>query len=287
MKAKVVFGYVTALSILGFTGYAIYKHLKDKDNLDKVISFEDAKRDIEQRRNAQMDEVVEEFEDMLDNCRDQASFNRSFMPYDDNEEEEDIVDYSMPISVGHIPDDSLTEEDRQLKYEPSSDQARQQFINMELADLVVGTPSYNTVLKLFDFPFNPVNDGDYDLKTRLIDYRVQFFGFGSKWTQDISYAEVVLHYARSTAYNYDESIEYWVDYFFQFDNLTAYDSSATMGQTIEALNTHSYYNSVSETHGLFNLTSRSMELAIHIASRNVDTALTYDIEFNEFLKTFN
>lgn len=300
MNFKVVSGYVVAFGILGFTSYAIYKHVKNKETESNVISFEEAKAEIERYRNSKMDdvEIQEEFEDMKHDCRDTASFNRSYMPpYNvastEEEEEDDIEDeedLNRDYTEEETPDPNIREEVEELKHDPNSQEARQQFINMELSDFRDGDETYHTLLLLFNFPFNPLNDGDRDLRTKLIDYRVQFFGLASVWIHEISFAEVILYYARAANYNYDETVKYWADYFLQFNSLNYKMSSVSLDAVINKLNEHSYHNTdnpMIETWGLFGLTNVGMDNAIRIASRNMDNSVTYEIEFNEFLKSFS
>lgn len=300
MNFKVVSGYVVAFGVLGFTSYAIYKHVKNKEIQANTISSEEAKEEIARYRNAKMDESSEEFGEMMNEVRDQASWNRSFMTdsdhvirrtilqddneLEDDEKEEDLDDDSYQEAIPY----KRVEEGEKLKHDPNSQEARQQFINMELSDFMEGNETYHTLLHLFDFPFNPVNYGDEDLKTKLIDYRVRFFGFASVWVQDVSFAEVILYYARAANFNYDETISYWADYFLQFNSLSYKMSSVEIDMVINKLNDHTYHNTVNpmvETWGLFGLTNVGMDNAIRIASRNVDQSVTYEIEFNEFLKS--
>lgn len=292
MKFKVVSGYVIAFGVLGFTSYAIYKHLKNKEDESKVISSEEAISEIARYRNSKMDgpKIQEDFEETMDDRTDRANINGSFISYNGEEGEEDVDDEDDEDVDEEETPDEISEEVEKLKHDPNSQEARQQFINMELSDFRYGDETYHTLLQLFNFPFDPLNDGDHDLKTKLIDYRVQFFGFGSVWAMQVSFAEVILYYAKAATYNYDESVKYWVDYFLQFNGMSYKMSSNSLDGVIKKLNEHSYHNTdnpMVETWGLFGLTNVAMDNAIRIAGRNVDNSVTYEIEFNEFLKSFS
>jgi len=181
--------------------------------------------------------------------------------------------------------ETMTEEDKVLRHDPNSRDARSQFIKMELAEWVPLEDTYQVMLNLFEFPFNPLNDGDWDLKTRIIDHRMQFFTYQSRWCQEVTYADVILHYARSASFNCDESVKYWVEVFLDFNEFNIDTPSRRIDELLESLNKHAYYNEERQTFGLFGLTHERMDMAIKIANRNVDRSVTYEIEFNEFLKS--
>jgi hypothetical protein len=176
-------------------------------------------------------------------------------------------------------------EDKTLRYDPNSIDAKHQFIRMELADWQPDNDVYRILLQLFEFTFVPRNRGDEILRTQIMDYKVQFFGYNSKWNKEISFADVILHYARAAEFNCGESIPYWVEYFLEFNEIEWDSTSQHIDMILDRLNTHSYFNEERQTFGLFGLTRESMDNAIKIANRNVDRSVTYEIEFNEFLKS--
>lgn len=312
MKLKQVLGTVTIIAIAGGTIYAIKKSKDAKKIEEQEITLEEAREIVKEREFNQayaeqfddvergegihffvdIDEVTEvqpldeeEMYILKEGVRESASFSSSF----DEEEEEDYIDENIEGPGIDESDDNnigqFTEEDRKLRYEPSTMDALKQFKRMELAELAHDTDVYQTMLRLFDFPFQPTNDGDDMLRTQIIDYRVQFFGFGSRWVKQVTFADVILHYARSAHFNCDESIGYWVDYFLGFNDLWYQYSSSAIDASINTLNAHQYYNDERQTFGLFGLTRNAMNQAIQIANRNIDRSVTYEIEFNEFLKS--
>jgi hypothetical protein len=231
----------------------------------------------------------EELDEIREDAHDIASFNRSFIPYED---EEDGIDENIEGPI--ITEDEetsdyelgeFTEEDRVLRHEPSSLEALKQYKRMELAELEYSHEVYDTMIRLFDFPFQPINDGDEVLRTQIIDYRVRFFGFDSQWVQQISFAEVILHYARVAVFNCNQNLGYWVEYFLSFNDLWSWLPNSAKDETIKLLNEHQYFNQERQTFGLFGLTREGMDQAITIANRNFDSSVTYEIEFQEFLKS--
>lgn len=283
-------GVGTLVGVVGLSIYAIKKAKDQQKTEEESISVEQAKAEVEDHKAQLMKEAWEilEKED------------------EDEEEPADIVDenrfeYLEPVDINKIPGENIgftydgvrwdvplievmTEEDTILRHEPNSNEARNQFIRMELAEWRADEDTYSILLDLYQHPFITENDGDWDLKTKIIDYRVQFFGFGSRWAKEVSFADVILHYARAATFNMDESVRYWVHYFLQFNEFELQSSEQTRDVLIQELNNHTYYNRRKDTYGLFGLSQRSMDEALKIATMNMDNCVNYEIEFNEFLK---
>lgn len=319
-KARYIVGTVTIIGLLGFTAYAIKKYKDEQKADEEGMTVAEAMAEVQAHKNKLHEEYAEgtdsnviHFKSPLDPVASPDSDGEDIEgdegiapgAYDngkkfDIEDEEDDDEYFdeddeefdedeeeiAPQDDDTIPfSEYITEEDKELKYEPSSLDAKAQFINMELAEWARIEDPHKTMLKLFDFEFTPKNDGDWDLKTKIIDYKVQFFGFGSRWTQIITFADVILYFARLANYNVDESVRYWVDYFLDFNELHHTTPSHRIDELLDQLNSHTYFNEKEQTFGLFGLTRNSMDQAIKIANGNIDKSVTYEIEFNEFLKS--
>ena len=208
------------------------------------------------------------------------------LTYDDEDiEEDDEVVYTIePLKdFFYIEDGIDPKEDKTLRFEPSSDAAKHQFIRMELAEWEPSDDVYRIMLQLFEFPFIPRNPGDEMLRTRIVDYKVQFFGFGSKWSKEISFADVLFYYGRQAEFNCGETVREWVDTFCLNMGMEWNSTSEEMDLVINRLNSHSYFNDQRQTFGLFGLTREQMDSAIKTSNRNFDKSVTYDVEFNEFL----
>ena len=293
-------GTVTIVVIIGGTIYAIKKSKDVKKAEGEEISLEEARKIVADRedKNEGFDKEystyfeeplkstievyskadIEATRRMIEDLEEEA-------PYDEEEYvDEDKFDEQYEALIENIESQNR-EGDEELRYEPNSREARNQYIKMELAEWAPLEDSYQILKNLFDVPFIPNNDGDYDLKTRLVDYRAQFFGVTSRWTQDISYADIILYYARQTEFNCGDSVKYWGDYFLSFNAFDINTPSRVVDDIVAHLNNHVYFNEERQTFGLFGLTRGYMDQAIRIANGNIDSSVTYDIEFNEFLKS--
>lgn len=309
-KWKYIFGTTTIVLIVGGTVYAIVKSKQAEKQQEQAISLEEAREMVEELRNRPgYTPLNTSIDKSIDLVREEAIPVKVVKLSEDEELEEDEIEEELeeddPLYDKYKRIDEYTQgptieplnefmyyeeginpkEDKELRYEPNSVEAKHQFIRMELADWEPSHDVYRIMLQLFEFSFIPTTDGDEVLRTQIIDYKVQFFGFNSRWNQEISYADVILHYARSTEFNCGETVAYWVEYFLEYNEFNWDSTSEHIDTLLLRLNSHTYFNDERQTFGLFGLTRESMDQAIRIANRNIDRSVTYEIEFNEFLKS--
>lgn len=309
MKVKYILGTVTIVAIIGGTIYAIKKSKDMQKVEEEEITLADARKIVAAKETN--DGYIKPSDGPVTIVNDKHNIKMTIgvdlgktpgftagpfnvdgkqmyfetQPYDDYEEDEDEEETILNDEIVDVSYTQEMEEGDELRYDPNSKEARSQFIKMELAEWEPLEDAYQTLVRLFEFPFNPQNDGDDGLRTAIIDIRSNFFGLGSKWTKEVTYADVILHYARAAEFNVGESVRYWVNYFLDFNELDLYIPSNEIDELLMALNSHTYFNEERATFGLFGLTRESMDQAIRIANRNVDRSVTYEIEFNEFLKS--
>lgn len=287
MNRKQIMGFVTISLIIGGTIYCIKKY-KDEQNGEETLTLKEARELVKQREQEALKTTAdtakafgmqnEEIDELVDEARDEASWTNSFTQpgaYDFY----DNVDWNRPWSQ------YITEEDKVLRFEPNSIQARDHFIKMELAELTPGMQEYQIMRRLFDFQFEPLNDGDETLYSQLADYREEFFGPHSRWNDNVTIGDIITHYARNTDFNIGGGIGEWIIHFVRNVEFNELATATTFGAIIQDLNRHSYQNKHTDTYGLFGLTFEESLEAEEIASGTVDEQVTYEIEFNTFLKS--
>lgn len=242
---------------------------------------------------------------LVDEARESADWNASFEPpktaidsdrqifgvrvediveeEEEEEEEEDIDPEELQVSKGYFEEDKDVIDD--LRYEPNSVDAREQFISMELANLGRDNDTRDIVAMLYDHSFVPTCTEDHNLMVRLIDHRIKFFGVVSRWTKEVTYGDLIMYYGKSAEFNCGNDVKYWVDYFLtcaDMDNVTL--TSEEIDDRINLLNSHTFYNKEMQSHGLFGLTEDQMTEAIDIALKRIDKQVTYDIEFHQLMQ---
>lgn len=318
MNKKQLLGGATIVIILGGTAYAIYKYKKMEKAAEGVIDLHEAREivanheEINTQREEAMYEESESFDEMIDDCRDEASYNASFtrgteefvstkdgdikikhidefvattpdadLPYEPDKEfhYSDIPDLQTPEA------ETMTEEDKVLKYEPNSREARSQFIRMELAEWPASSQPYHRMLDLFNEPFIPTNDGDRDLVDRIIDYKIEFFGPHSKWVNEVTIADLILYYAKRAEFNCGGTVSEWADRFLDTTSfLSSREGKYSHSETVELLTNHKFYNDNIRGFGLFGISKQAWDSAQQVAELNFDRSITFEIEFNEMIK---
>lgn len=309
-KWNYILGCVTIGLVIGGTIYAIKKARDAESQEEEAITLEEAKKIVkESEKNISEDkkenkviagdvvkpEDVDEYLEKFDiNYYDELDKDDGDLEYGDIEEDYD-EDYIIPTyTVEPLQDFMYFEEgiddpkeDTELRFDRNSVDAKHQYIRMELADMEedFACDAYRIMLQLFEFPFQPTNSGDEVLRSQIVDHKVEFFGFGSKWVNEVSFAEVILHYARRAEFDIGETVDYWINYFMEFNDFMWDSTSEDFDRILMSLNTHTYFNEERHTFGLFGLTREYMDSAIKISQMNADRSVTYEIEFQEFLKS--
>lgn len=314
-KWRYILGTATIAVIVGGTIYAIKKSKDLEKQEEEAITLEEAREIVKAQEAEKVEELAEEISEEISEELTVTPEVKTVKPIarlvdeeydtDFSEDDEDVEDDPLrddyPLVDETIEGPILTvepltdffyieegidpKEDKTLRFDPNSTDAKHQFIRMELAEWRPDHDIYRILIQLFEFPFIPTNVGDEILRTQVIDYKVQFFGFNSRWNQEVSYADIILHYARRAEFDCGESVKFWVEYFIDFTGFAWDSTSQEIDTQILRLNDHSYFNDERQTFGLFGLSRESMDQAIRIANGNVDRSVTYEIEFNEFLKS--
>lgn len=318
-KWRYILGTVTIVSIVGGTIYAIKKSKEVEKAEENAISIDEAREIVKQSKTEEAlessdvvvdvvikeDELSEEeittqqttaaLEGHIPDRKIEVLSKRDYDALlDEEQDEHPDVDERIEgpkFTVEPLRDFMYVEEgidpkeDKTLRYHPDSVEAKHQFIRMELAEWEPMSDVYRILLQLFEVPFIPNSDGDEMLGTKVIDYKVHFYGFNSRWNKEVSYGDIVMHYARLAEFNCGETVAYWTEHFLYSAGFEWDMSEQQIDTLVMRLNSHSHRNPKRDTFGLFGIASEYMDEAIKIANRNADRSVTYDIEFNEFLKS--
>ena len=178
------------------------------------------------------------------------------------------------------------EEEEKLIHDSDSLEARDQFIRMKVAEWVPGDEAHDVLVYLFTFPFQPTNEEDKLLKKVLTYNREEFFGLNSKWNSRITWGDVILHYAENLEFNLGGTINYWAGFILHNMEINTTTSSETVDKMLADLENHTFWNG-DDLFGLFGLDDDQLDNAYLIADDQVDPSLTFDIQFNEYLKGYN
>lgn len=263
-KTRYTLGAVTITAVLSFTAYAIYEYKKVSRQMEEAITIDQAQKEV---RDAETKDIEERYESgETDGLREEMV-------------EIGVDEYENPTQI--------REDDKILRHDPNSREARDQFIKMMVAEWSPGDEAYDVLLYLFTFPFTPTSEEDKLLRKVLMYNREEFFGPDSKWNSRITWADVILHYAQNLEFNLGESINYWTEFMLDNMGMNVIMSSEAIDRLLTDLSNHSFYNPDTNLFGLFGLDDDQLDNAYLIADDQVKPGLTFDILFNEYLKGWN
>lgn len=178
----VVASSASAIAFFSYKWYKLYKETKEGalygEELDEVI---EARKLMEQMKEKVID-------------------------YDE-EEEEVYQDYTESFD-----EEPQVEEEEEMRHDPRSQEAMDQYINMRLAEFkdAVSDKIYKQMVDLFSIPVTFGNEMDQTILDQLKVEREEFFG-GTvpEITNNVSFAELILYLSEQLDYQIDGGVVGW------------------------------------------------------------------------------
>lgn len=223
-----------------------------ESNKPKTASEALAEREEEDRENAEAEAEHEEYNE-----------------YWDSQEQEPVI----------LEDEG----DNELRHDPNSTEALEQYMKMQLAEWAPHEDGYKTLLRMFEIPFDPLVQGDVYLKEEIQDNRAEFFGPQSQWVSRVSYADIIFHYAAWLDFSFDSGKKFWAEELLKINGLDSQVIEPEIFEQLSYYNKHEY-DGEDPADGLFQLEADEVESAEYYAAMKVPNELTYDIEFEEYKK---
>lgn len=154
------------------------------------------------------------------------------------------------------------EEEHDLKYDPNSDEALEQWVSIKTAN-VMKVSNVRILYRLFEHEWiipEECHEADSILMDNLVEERLEFFGPESKWINQVTIAEVILHLAGLLEFDLGEDIPVdWLE--FMFENLLLYPNidDEDLMELLNDLTNHQYYvDGDNYGHGVFRLKEPEM-----------------------------
>lgn len=224
--------------------------------------------------------AIYEYKKLSKQMEEAIDINQARREVEEAEEDEDEIKEEHEIITEDI------EEEEKLMHDPDSLEARDQFIRMKVAEWTPGDEGHVILTYLFTFPFKPTSEEDKLLRKVLSYNREEFFGPDSKWNARVTWGDVILHYAENLEFNLGHTVVYWAEFILYNMGIDTTMSSEAVDEMLVDLTNHTFYNNFDEF-GLFGLDDDQLDNAYLIADDQVDPSLTFDIQFNEYLKGYN
>lgn len=285
-KTKIVVLAVSAGTI-AFSSYYVYKtykrlklELEEQRKLENLVNVEKKKHEFK--------ESIEAYEKLQKRL---VVGQESIDKYHDAvvAAEEAAVEAGIPleeVEIYHDSDDLIymeeESEEEKLRHDPNSVEALNQFITMELSDI-----SHPEVLGVMDGLFRmPLRMNENDtVISRLRDNRLNFFG-ESRWTDDLSIADLLLNYAKLEHFDLDADIERSIHVY--LENLGIYDPIESIKYDISRVNwdavmAHEWQ--YDGNWGIFALDEVEMEFLLKDRTRvSGNNTIMFNDEYNLYLE---
>lgn len=160
----------------------------------------EVERQLSESRKPTVADAISDFEERM--AEEMVS-----VPRDDDD---DVEYYINEFGKTVIDDEEFREVD-QLRHDPNSIEAWEQYKGSKMAD-VFDARSRAWLLILFDYEFVPTFSDDVTVGMHIYDDRKEFFGEGSKYVERfLSMSELIIHFATLYDFDVDKGINFWVN----------------------------------------------------------------------------
>ena len=241
------------------------KHKEENDVPEEIIRVEDLKRLKEEAG------VIPKFGSAKDVLEDDPLEPVFDMGFEDFEETE-------------INDEEDGETKMRKGTDPNSSYALEQFINMNTADLQKGCRDDQMLRVLFSIPFKPETTGDRVLYGALLASRLDFFGQDSKWSNIVTWADVVIHYANKLDFEIAGGISAWIHHFFEHLQFVPKMNREELKFQLSNLAKHNFINHNTGLFGLFGLDDSGCTDLHCQLEYSVEKRYSFEMEFNSFIE---
>ena len=273
------------IAFCGWRFYVTYKQVKEDLKAEEAL-----KKAIEDEENAEKEAnqaiMIDEVQELLSK-REKLGKTLYVDTYET--EDEEIVETKFEvIKVDDIvdEDDFMDEEESELRYEPNSREALNQFIMMYISD--IRDPN---VCRIMDELFKIGIELDNRTETvwaSLVDTRADFFGAGTKWVTDLSIADLFIHYATMVNRDLDDDFEDTILTFMEHTGI--YDATQVVKYDVKRLNVeafiaHEFWNE--GLFGMFGLDEYDVNVMIDDSIRTKgNRVITFQQQYNKYLEAW-
>jgi len=99
-----------------------------------------------------------------------------------------------------------------LRFNKDSNEALMQYKAMKMADIRMGSTTFDILWRLFNIPYTHIDSPEDDtVRLNCIDDRKDFFGEDSDWNEEVTIADIVLYFAELMSADFDKSVDYFAN----------------------------------------------------------------------------
>ena len=165
--------------------------------------------------------------------------------------------------------------------DPNSKYAMETYIRSMIRD--VNPQSHAVIYKLFDYEFAPTNVADGITYDVLVERRRDFFGSISKYSNMVSWADIILYYAERMDFDLDEGVGRWTDYILTQLDINSSTKDDDITYILHDVGNHKFINHETGLATMFALDDDGMVFVRNMMSRTIAKEQTFEMEFNAFL----
>lgn len=280
-KNLVVFAlFAGTIAFSGYKLYKTYKEVKEREEIEQEVAKEtfivEAKKELaESERERKEREALwqEDLEQMQ--LEDEAELLA----------EEELEDFYNEEGLDD-PIDDIEEEMEKLLYPPNSLEAKEQYINMKIAE-IDSIELRDIMFRLYQDDLNIAlfNDQDKDLIDTILNEKTEFFGQDSIFVNCIWMGDIVMYFAYLAEFDLDEDVESWVQLYIDNLGLTHNTSLIQINTIIGEFCTNR--RATKAGFGMFGLERIDLD---DIIAKNIETLglndLTLRSQYNMFISNF-
>ena len=165
--------------------------------------------------------------------------------------------------------------------DPNSKYAMETYIRSMIRD--VNPQSHAVIYKLFDYEFAPTNVADGITYDVLVERRRDFFGSISKYSNMVSWADLILYYAERMDFDLDEGVGRWTDYILTQLDINSSTKDDDITYILHDVGNHKFINHETGLATMFALDDDGVVFVKNMISRTIAKEQTFEMEFNAFL----
>lgn len=276
-KNLVVFAlFAGTIAFSGYKIYKTYKEVKEREEIEQAVA-EETFIDEAKREHAEAEQKRVERE---------ALWQEDLEAMQLEDETEQLVEEELEDFYNEEGIDDEEEEMEKLLYPPNSLEAKEQYVNMRIAE-IDSIELRDIMNRLFQDDLNiaQFNKQDQDLIDTILSEKTEFFGEDSIFINVIWMGDIVMYFAYLAEFDLDEDVESWVQLY--IDNLgIKHDTSLLQTNTIIG-EFCTNRRATKAGFGMFGLERIDLD---DIIAKNIETLglndLTLRSQYNMFISNF-
>lgn len=276
-------GAITASTIVfySYKAYKMYKHIKAEE-----ITAEEVMKVIEERK---LQKQAEETAKALEEREARKDIFEEDYDVEDEDETLPLVQYEYEEYLrenGEVEETYEEDEEEELdilRYEPNSQEAKDQYLMLLLSDFDRYSRDYKLLNRLLRVPFSGDPKVNGFMLDNIVEAKEYFYGPDSKWLNETSWGDVIIYFADRAGFDLGNSRDYWFGTFmdtlgFSIDNSV---SDQEFDEIVDSIRSNYFYGA---NFGIFGLSREQVLEAGRFDSIQNINQLSVERQYQEYVK---